>query len=277
LLKVGAMLALMAYGSTIYPVLCGGWRHRTTSLRWTFLWLIAAWASPLGLALATSISPGLKEYLFLCLTACVVVSLLGAKFPGAGLWNAVVAAFLLVKLMPVFEQGWDAPHWHLDPLRGAFLGIVLAIGVLNYVPTRLGPWVMLAGLGLLTALGWLPLAGLPRFPFVFGFLAVALWGAYVGGGNVVAAESLAGRWLSFRDRYGVVWALRVKEEFNAAARHAGLKAQLDWWGDTTGSEAALSPDKQQEMLLLLRKLLWRFDGKEGAGSAHPASAGPSAT
>jgi hypothetical protein len=37
-------------------------------------------------------------------------------------------------------------------------------------------------------------------------------------------------WARFRDRFGAVWALRLREQFNAAAQNAGWPVRLGWFG-----------------------------------------------
>jgi hypothetical protein len=62
-------------------------------------------------------------------------------------------------------------------------------------------------------------------------------------------------WLNFRDAYGLVWAVRVQEQFNSAAAHAGLDFRLRWPGirpqPGSSAEAGAAAD-------LLTALLKRF-------------------
>jgi hypothetical protein len=255
-------LILAIYASSAYPLLRGWWANRRTSLNWTFAWLTLAWLIPFVLGFS-SMACEAKEYLYFVLVACVVVSLLGAKHPASGFWNLVVVAFLVVKLLPLIEESMDAAGWRLDPMRQAFLAIVLLVGILNHLPTRLGPWMLLAATGMVfsteTFVPNVGLGGRGRFLVMWTSLAASCWGVYLTRPRATGtANSL---WLSFRDRYGVIWALRVKEQFNAAAKHAGHKAQLDWWGLVVADDVKLSDEIMQELEKLLRAVLRPFDGE----------------
>jgi hypothetical protein len=70
-------------------------------------------------------------------------------------------------------------------------------------------------------------------------------------------------WRDFRNRYGLVWAQRVREQFNRAAHHAGWPISLGWRGLPVASCAA-SPDEriQKEMIDILKAILKRFGTQE---------------
>ena len=57
-------------------------------------------------------------------------------------------------------------------------------------------------------------------------------------------------WLGFRDRFGLTWALRVREQFNRAAANAGWTARLGW--------SELGGEADGEMTSTLSALLRRF-------------------
>jgi hypothetical protein len=70
-------------------------------------------------------------------------------------------------------------------------------------------------------------------------------------------------WLSFRDRYGLVWGQRMREQFNAAATHAGWPVRLHWRGLRMQSGAAVSEARlDKEIVATLRALFKRFDAVE---------------
>jgi hypothetical protein len=65
-------------------------------------------------------------------------------------------------------------------------------------------------------------------------------------------------WLYFRNRFGLIWGQRVREQFNRAAENAGWPVYLTWrglrrTGETTATPVAL------EVLETLRALLKRFE------------------
>jgi hypothetical protein len=65
--------------------------------------------------------------------------------------------------------------------------------------------------------------------------------------------------LDFRDRFGLVWAQRVREQFNRAAANAGWPVRLYWQGLHLSAGAPLpEPAVQAEVVAALRALLKRF-------------------
>jgi hypothetical protein len=77
-------------------------------------------------------------------------------------------------------------------------------------------------------------------------------------------------WLDFRDRYGLFWAQRLRDQFNRAAANAGWPAYLRWRGLRLRPGSALpAPAVQTEMLGALRALMKRFGPAGIAGPAPP--------
>jgi hypothetical protein len=67
-------------------------------------------------------------------------------------------------------------------------------------------------------------------------------------------------WFWFRDHWGVVWALRVQERFNASAQAQGWPIRLTWHGVVFLNESALDLPESAEATL--RSLLRRFAAPE---------------
>src|SRR5438105_232827 len=137
-----ALLWLMFWAGA-YP-LWRAWRaNRRTSLVHAVNWTIISWAA-WGLAWATDFlyPPALAvvaRYGALCLTGCAGVAVLGARRPGVGAWNFVVVGLLAVMLLPLAEATVAGGSLHLAGPRIVFVAGTLAVIVLNYLPTRLGP------------------------------------------------------------------------------------------------------------------------------------------
>ncbi len=112
--------------------------NRRTSLSHAVVWATVAWiAWILTLALepiGSKIGPWV--YLALALTGCAAIAVLGARRPGIRAWNAVVAALLAVELLPWAEAAIRQAEMQLNGLRLATLAGAIAIGVMNYLPTR---------------------------------------------------------------------------------------------------------------------------------------------
>jgi hypothetical protein len=253
------------------------WRgNRRTTLLQAVNWAAAAWLAWLGaVALGgPDASPGQREtvrYLALCLNGCAGVAVLGARRPGVGAWNFVLLGLLAVMLLPLVQRGLLGGQ-SFDTARVLFLAAVLGVGLLNYLPTRLAPGVLLLALGC----GWemLPLAGqgaVPKAgPFEPGWLCLGLapWAGLVGWWAApVPPLELDRIWLDFRNRFGVVWGLRLREQFNNAAANAGWPVALSWYGLVhLAREAPLGEEEQQAIAATLRALLKRFVTEDAPGN-----------
>ena len=85
---------------------------------------------------------------------------------------------------------------------------------------------------------------------------VGWWGMRDRGKGWMAFDR---EWLLFRDRYGLLWGQRVREQFNQAARHAGWPVYLRWSGlRRTARDLALSAAEQEAIVDTLRAALKRF-------------------
>ena len=90
------------------------------------------------------------------------------------------------------------------------------------------------------------------------WLGLLAWGRGPRGEN-----ELDRIWLRFRDRYGLLWGQRVREQFNNAAGNAGWPAVLRWRGLRL-AKGEVTP----EMTRTLKALLKRFEAEhEGEASA----------
>jgi hypothetical protein len=231
-----------------------------TSLRDTTLWLIATWLAWLGVAIRSDLDPlaPYGRYGALALALATLVSVFGARQPTAP-WNFVVLGFLAVLGLPLFEQPLDE-HWRLDAPRSLFLALVLAVGIVNFLPTRLGAVSLMLGaaggieLATLFSPGLFP-RGIAWTRVVESLLATAPLVGWLTAHTSDTGCKTSILWRRFRDRYGVVWALRVKEQFNNAARHQGLRGSLDWFGLETVEP---SSEDDERSLKLLDAILTRF-------------------
>jgi hypothetical protein len=252
------MLVLL-WCSAVIPLAWAWWANRHTTLRPALAWAGAGWAAWVACAAAQSGGGGLSgplgQYLALCLTCCAGVAVLGARRPGAGAWNFVVVGLLAVLLLPV-AQGQGVPRLHAVHL--IFLGLTLGVIVLNYLPTRLGLAAALFGAGCALETAQLAGAAIPDELMQSARIAQAIapWlaGLLVGWGN--SADPFDRTWRQFRDRFGLFWSLRIREQINRAAANAGWGMDLGWSGhkQVPGKE----PPPPAEALQLLQAALKRF-------------------
>jgi hypothetical protein len=206
------------------------------------------------------------------------VAVLGARRPGVAAWDFVILGLLAVLLLFLAEGAAVGGELQLGPVRTTFLVLTLTVGIANYLPTRMAPAAFLLGLGCGGELWELVqhARGGHAPPFVRAYAdlmilcvpptaAACRLLARTGGGEV---DRL---WRAFRDDFGMIWALRLREQFNRAAANAALPLELGWSGlrPPTGTQ---EPDAHAEgaALALLRALLKRF-GPQALGEM-PAAA-----
>lgn len=264
-----ALLPLFLAG--IYPLARAWWANRETTLLQALNWTITAWVAWMFSLIfaeaegATRLEPA--RFLALCLTGCAGIAVLGARRPHVGPWNFVVLGLLAVMVLPLVE-GLIAGVASLDALRTLFLGSTLAIGILNYLPTRLVP---AAGLLALACGGHIVLLVAPAsvpagFPAAFvSYLAVALcpWAAWASWlRQPLPPHEFDRLWLAFRNRYGLLWGQRVREQFNRSALNAGWPYYLAWAGLRRLVISGPDEVKPEELLNTLDALLKRFGPPE---------------
>jgi hypothetical protein len=268
----------------LFPLTLAWLGNRRTTLLHALHWCFAAWLAWVAVVAleqgastrAWSMPP---RHLALCLTACAGVAVLGARRPTAAAWNFVLLGLLAVMLLPMVEGavvGVDS----MTPLRSIFLAVTLAVGVLNYLPTRLwaGALLLAVGCGWEVAVVADPVGVRERLPewLAPGWLclAAAPWAAYVGWRRATPPRAAFDRlWWEFRNRYGLVWGQRVREQFNRAAAHAGWPVQLHWFGLLRfASGEPVDEELQLEMFRTLQGLLKRFGPPEGDDRPPPEPA-----
>lgn len=263
------LLWILLFLSGAFPLGLAWLANRRTALTHALLWGFAAWAlwGWAGFLDARAREPALvARYVAQCLTGCFAVAVLGARRPGLVAWNFVVVGLLAVLLLPLVENFASGGPLHLEWFRAALVGGVIAVGVLNYLPTRLGPAAVLLGVVVLAEL--LGLAGpeelarklqpiLPRLRL--GLVLVpwlGLWGCWR---RPLRGSEFDRLWLAFRDRFGLVWGQRLREQFNRSASHAGWPVFLSWRGlRRKPGSPPIDPDTQAAMAATLSALMKRF-------------------
>lgn len=245
------MLGVAAVALGLIPLLTAWMANRSTSLSAAMGWAIVAWAG-WGAAFLQPTSDDAR-YLALCLTGCAGVAVLGARRPHVFAWNFVVFGLLGVMALPILEAFViRVDSFNME--RKIFLGVILFVTIANYLPTRFALAVVAAGIG--CTLAYLRIVGVALAPesesMTIAAVGMTPWIAWWSAR--VPAED---EWIVLRDRYGFVWGARVRDQFNAAARNAGLSARIRWQGLDADAET------EESARLLLRKLTKRFLGRAG--------------
>ncbi len=256
----------------LYPLSRAWLGNRRTTLLHAIHWGLAAWlawVAVVALGPAVPVQPwSVPRYLALCLTGCAGVAVLGARRPVAGAWNFVVCGLLATMLLPLIEGAVIGAE-SMTVLRVLFLALTLAVGVLNYLPTRLWAAALLLAAGCAWEVVVLADPGALRWRRPDGFepgwlcLAAAPWAGYLNWRRAPPCSSFDRLWWEFRNRYGLVWGQRVREQFNRAAVHAGWPVQLHWYGLLRfAAGEPLDEEQQLELYRTLQALLKRF-GSDG--------------
>ncbi len=252
--------------SGLIPLGVAFWASRQTSLAHALIWAMLAWLSwAAAIWVDDSDSAALPpaRYLALCMTGCAGVAVLGARRPHVVAWDFVVISLLAVMLLPLAEAQLLGTH-STEGLRVLFLAGTIVVGVLNYLPTRLGPaaFVLTVGIAIeisrLAAPAWAP--GRETYWLVVGTQAAAPWIAWLCWRLRPAEKAEFDRlWLDFRDAWGMVWSQRAREQFNHAAENAGWPVTLSWRGlrPSDGEEDRIAAN-EEKYLVTLRAILQRF-------------------
>jgi hypothetical protein len=241
------LAVLVRCRSAILPTtLVSGW--------WWSLAALIAWA---GAEFLAALAPG-GDWLAplrlaaIALSFCPAVSLVGAKRPQHVAWNIVVLSLWGIVALPAAENYFLHPGQTLTmgDARGWFLWILILLGPINFVPTRFWLASLLIAAGQTIACSrYLALLQRPLVPHAelvgLALCGIGMLSATVAARRVTPAANPYDRlWLDFRDRFGLLWGLRVQERINAAAQQYGWDLDLGWSGFHWKPEAQRKPEVQ---------------------------------
>ena len=265
------VILFLLFLTAAWPLARAWAANRGTALIQAIHWAGAAWLAWLLTILLSDtagsqagVEPG--RYLALSLTGCAGVAVLGARRPHVGAWNFVVLGLLAVQVLPLAEQIL-ANKESFGSLRFAFLGATVAVGILNYLPTRLAGAALLLTLACSGEMIVLcaPEIGQARLTAIDllaqACLVLTPWAAWASWRKPKTSHILFDRlWLYFRNRFGLVWGQRVREQFNHSARNNGWQVWLSWQG-LRRIGLVTDPDlsTQKDFVETLSGLLKRFE------------------
>jgi hypothetical protein len=215
---------------------------------------------------------GRMTYLSVLALLATLVTVLNARTPGERIWAGLMVLLVVVFLIPWLEEAgrMRRPQGvtlvHLDSPWTLFYGLLVVVGVTNYLPTRYG--VAAACLGLALILEYLGLTRAdwpaPRRAVVWEWVAwtfaLGVWVARWSADRAPVGAGFNGLWFWFRDHWGVVWALRNQERFNRTAELAGWPVRLTWYGlePVGGRDDGRVLDIPAEAEMTFRGLIRRF-------------------
>lgn len=208
----------------------------------------------------TWLSPASEDARFFAAitTCCPLMAVLGARRPQHNAWVFVVLVMWCILAIPSVER-WvgRAPGRLLqDDPRAWLLPVLIAVGWLNWAPTRWLPEATLAAAAqTIWSAEWLPppLAGVLPVAWTsspsgwctgLACVAVALGSLQVRRLRRSSTSDFDAAWRKFRDTFGALWGLRIAEQINALLRTHKCRVQLRWRGFVdrdTGASAAPPP------------------------------------
>ena len=274
-------LTMLLGAAAIAGLLWRSRRLRGTTLVAPWRWSIVAIAAILVVELLIWLMPSLDHaaglspvrYAAYAATLCPIVALLGAKRPQDRGWQLIVLSLWGIMLVPVLSAlFFSRGEFTVEIIWSWFLAILVALGLLNSLPTRHWLSGILIAAAQLIAIGdvlpgisaWFQseaiqpaLSGSDRSCIVLGLFALAIVSVHVavlirlrqsGGGNVeVQTRLLAmnGLWYDFRNAFGTIWGLRIAERINANALRYDWGVVLRWGGfERTTGDATESPESR---------------------------------
>ena len=277
--RAPALLLLVVGGAGI--PLREAWREAGgTAMRPALIWMALALGSAMlaqVFALAEPLAAGRPlagrfTYLAILAVLAALISMLNARTPGERVWAILMFLLVVVFMIPWLEESGrmrraqGASLVHLESPWTIFYGLLAAVGVTNYLPTRYSAAAAFLGAGLLveylglTATNWPPARQAMAWEWVVWALAASLWLARQSRrARVRTLAPFDAVWLWFRDHWGVVWALRTQERFNRTAELAGWNVRLTWFGliavapANEGMPVPSSPEAEAMLKSLLRR------------------------
>jgi hypothetical protein len=242
--------ALIMPAAILGVVLSRAWpRLRGTTLVAAWCWAVVALGAILAVELAAIGAPADKSpewlpaarYIAAVATFCPTVAVLGAKRPQERAWQLIVLSLWGVLSLPAIQ---DVVYHYgqpldLDPAWQWFLALLLAVGMANYLPTRYAASSVLVFAAQAVLLGDflpvpVPVSNPLRVIIALGLAALAACAAVARWpGRRHGTDALHNLWLDFRDWYGILWALRVRERAGDSTSPAtGEGGQAATIGDT---------------------------------------------
>jgi len=245
------------------------------SWRWAVLSVIAVSVTEACL-LATGGDATIGEpirYLAATTTFCPMVAVLGAKRPQHRAWQLIVISLWAVLALPAAEALAFHAGSRLDirDARGAFLWILVLVGLANALPTRFAVPAIVCAVAQATLLSaHLPFLNLSTGPATasigLALMVTALALSFMKAAQRYDRATAENRvWLDFRDMFGAVWGLRVQQRINDIANLQDWNVRLGWGGLTGISREPveiISDDDRNALNRAFRTVLRRFVSRE---------------
>jgi len=222
------------------------------------------------------------RYFYFVSTFCPLMAVLGAKRPQNRGWQWIVLSLWIVMTIPAIQSQLSdsATGLVLPGIWQGFLWLLIAMGLLNYLPTR--HWIaampFAAGQVALLSEYLLPKRRTDEAFVSWGYFLLAAAAAIVWLQSLQArsvkidegpgAEQLAvqlRRWLRFRDGWGAFWTARLMARVNQTAEIQDWPMRL-WPSGFKAVDESQPVEVTEELAASVKKtleaLLWRFERVE---------------
>lgn len=221
-------------------------RLMATTLIGPWVWsmtAVAFWAAiELWLAQSPETAAEPWRYLAVVGTFCPMMAVMGAKRPQDRGWQWIVLSLWVVLAIPVGQHQLFTSGQPFNVFAAwlLFLAVLLALELLNYLPTRHAGSVLLFAAAQCLLLGdSLDWKSLGKYATTIAawllFAAVGLaWVLYQRAVSSLAPDprplTPSHHWLRFRNAFGAFWALRVLQRVNQTAEVQDWPVRLEWSG-----------------------------------------------
>lgn len=221
-----------------------GLTHTTLNTAWVWalatvlLWNTAWWVTRPDRGMPSGIADQLW-YGVSVVALCPWIAVLGAQRPGVRVWNAFVLIPLIAVLMWPAATLWFRGHVPADfrlelPMVIGY-GLVLVMGAGNYLGTAFAPAATLViASQILLLVPATPLvseqtlsSGTARLSATCLLVAGLVVAWRIGRRRSASRSPYDAVWFDFVDRFGIVWAIRIRERINDRARQEAWRARLE--------------------------------------------------
>lgn len=200
---------------------------------------------------------------------CPLIAVLGAQRPGVRVWNSFILIPLILVLgwpaLTVWFSGFPPAPLQIEAPMALGFAVVAVMGLGNYI--LIPRWTLaVLGYGAAIACTILPLTTLVNLSPIWHLAAYPClaFAILVGWLSAFRAEThsdpLQQLWCSFRDRFGLVWAARIRDRVNAAAEQEKWcwRLEMDGFRPIEAPDAMSESDTRARADHTMRWLLRRF-------------------
>ena len=252
-MNIGIILALIATTLLVAALP----RVRGTTLLSPWCWLVTAiWAIAVvhltpteGLSATDRHWHEAIQYSAHSLIFCPFMSLLGARRPQNRMWEMVVITLWFILVLPALEAVIVRPGQNYDTqgIRAWFMMILIFVSSMNIILGRFWICGILIGCAQFALINthlpsWLQIQSTAMVPWGLGFAIAALIAMFTlrkPDRSKMRVENQV--WLDYRDMFGGMWALRIRERINVTAKINDWDLRLEWDGFTAADGTPL-PD-----------------------------------